>query len=174
MSIIAIMAVDQEGAIGYNNRLPWKHNEEDMKWFYQNTKNQIVCMGRKTWESPDMIQPLSRRKNIIFTCNPLFKSDDESKIKFMWTEYVPVTLRDIQRENPHKNVFVIGGKQIFWQALPEIDEIYITMIPGVHEADTFMDIKAYTNEFSCEDCIEFETMDVEIWRRADDNAYIAC
>lgn len=171
MSIIAIMAVDQEGAIGYNNRLPWKHNEEDMKWFYQNTKNQIVCMGRKTWESPDMVQPLSRRKNVIFTHDKNFKSENEDKIQFISTDDISSTLKEIQTNNPDKNVFVIGGKEIYWKSLPVIDEIYITMIQGVHEADTFMDLKDYTNDFSCEDCIEFETMDVEIWRRANDNAY---
>jgi dihydrofolate reductase len=172
VTIIAIMAVDASGAIGLNNRLPWKHNAEDMSWFYKNTKNQIVCMGRRTWESPDMQQPLAKRKNVVFTHDMNFKSENESVLEFVSTDNIPEKLREIQKKFPDQDVFVIGGKDIYWKALPAIEEIYVTLIRKKHEADTYMDLKEYTKDFSCEVWIEKETIDIEIWKREENCDYV--
>ena len=49
--IKAILAVDEKGGVSKHGSMPWPKNLLDMKWFVENTKNQIVVMGRKTWDS---------------------------------------------------------------------------------------------------------------------------
>ncbi|MCV6900975.1 dihydrofolate reductase, partial [Escherichia coli] len=52
--------------MGYKGGLPWPHNSEDMKWFKESTRGDVVVMGRKTWESIGK-KPLPKRKNIIIS-----------------------------------------------------------------------------------------------------------
>ena len=52
--IKAIMAVDEKGGISKGQSMPWPKNSIDLKWFKENTVNNVVVMGRKTWEDPFM------------------------------------------------------------------------------------------------------------------------
>ena len=61
--IKAIMAVDEKGGISKGQSMPWPKNSIDLKWFKENTINNIVVMGRKTWDDPFMPTPLKSRIN---------------------------------------------------------------------------------------------------------------
>ena len=65
--IKAIMAVDDEGGISKNGSMPWPKNLNDLKWFKNNTLNNIVIMGRFTWVDPFMPSPLKNRINVLVT-----------------------------------------------------------------------------------------------------------
>ncbi len=65
--IKAIMAVDEKGGISKGQSMPWPKNSTDLKWFKENTLNNIVIMGRKTWEDPFMPTPLKSRINVLVT-----------------------------------------------------------------------------------------------------------
>ena len=66
--IKGIMAVDEKGGISKGKSMPWPKNPKDLKWFKDNTINNIVVMGRKTWEDPLMPTPLKLRINILAEC----------------------------------------------------------------------------------------------------------
>ena len=65
--IKAIMAVDEKGGISKGQSMPWPKNSIDLKWFKENTINNVVVMGRKTWEDPFMPTPLKSRINVLIT-----------------------------------------------------------------------------------------------------------
>ena len=65
--IKGIMAVDEKGGISRGKSMPWPKNSLDLEWFKANTINNIVIMGRKTWEDPFMPTPLKNRQNVLVT-----------------------------------------------------------------------------------------------------------
>ena len=65
--ICTIFATDQVGTFGNRGTLPWPVNTEDMAWFREHTVNQIVVMGRRTWDDPKMRKPLPDRINCVIT-----------------------------------------------------------------------------------------------------------
>ena len=65
--IISILASTNVGGIGNRGTLPWPHNKEDLQWFAKHTTNNIVVMGRKTWEDPKMPKPLPGRITYVAT-----------------------------------------------------------------------------------------------------------
>ena len=64
------MAVDDKGGISKDNSMPWPRNSNDLKWFKKHTINQVVIMGRNTWEDPFMPTPLISRVNIFVQTGP--------------------------------------------------------------------------------------------------------
>ena len=132
MSINAIVAVDAAFGIGKNNGLPWPHEEEDMKWFRSHTKDNVVVMGRKTWESIGS-KPLPKRVNIVITNSKITGDYDEVYYGDMGR-----VLQTIQM-NYKGNVWVIGGANIYEQAIPFCDHIYLTKFHETYDCDTFID-----------------------------------
>ena len=65
--IKAILACDDYGGVSKNGTLPWPHNSTDLKWFKENTAEQVVVMGSTTWEDPHMPRPLPKRINVLAT-----------------------------------------------------------------------------------------------------------
>ena len=65
--IKGIMAIDENAGISKGQSMPWPKNSIDLKWFKQNTLNNVVIMGRKTWEDPFMPTPLKSRINVLVT-----------------------------------------------------------------------------------------------------------
>ncbi|HEX6046649.1 MAG TPA: dihydrofolate reductase [Pyrinomonadaceae bacterium] len=130
--IIGIVAVDRQGAIGKKGKLPW-HYSSDMKFFRETTTGHAVVMGRKTWLT--MGKPLKNRLNIVLsrdsTIEPresmLVLNDIHSVISFdNWGK---------------KDLFVIGGAQIYNAFMPYIEKWIVTEVPlVVSGADTFMPV----------------------------------
>ncbi len=128
ISIIAAIGKNRE--LGKDNKLLW-HIPEDLKRFKRLTQDHAVIMGRKTYES--IGKPLPNRTNIIVTRDQSFRVPNciiyhsfEDVIKAINTE-----------EINGGEVFIIGGGQIYKQALPYADKLYLTIVDAENEADTF-------------------------------------
>jgi dihydrofolate reductase len=133
--IAAVFAIDSIGGMGWKGCIPWPHNKDDMKWFKTITQGQIVVMGKRSWESPDMPKPLPGRHNVVFT-NDFFEQDDIEQIRGDVCE----ALKTIKQHNKKKNVFVIGGLNLLLQSKPALERVYITRIPGEYLNDTQINI----------------------------------
>jgi len=130
MSVIGIVAVDQNLAIGKHGRLPW-HYSADMKFFKQTTIGNAVVMGRRTWLT--LKGPLKDRQNIVL-----------SRDQNLPTQESLIVLRDVESvidrvSNQDIHLFVIGGAQVYKSFLPHIEKWIVTEVPlAVEDADTFM------------------------------------
>lgn len=140
--IYAIFAVDEKGGMGNQGSIPWPMNKEDMMWFKQTTQNQIVVMGRKSWESPDMPKPLPGRINIVFS-NSEIERTDINQIR----GDVCLGLNFYEKRYPNKEIYVIGGANLLMQAKPVITKAYITKIPGEYICDTFINVEEFLEGF---------------------------
>ena len=123
LSIIA--ACDDDNLIGVNGQLPW-YNKGDLEFFKKKTLNNIVIMGRETWESIGS-DPLPGRINIVLTR----KADDVHLSGAVFKKSLLEALR-YARKFVEKEIFIIGGEQVFKEALPLSDTIYLAKIPGSH------------------------------------------
>ena len=123
--ISIIVAIAQNGTIGDKNALLW-HIKEDMRFFRTTTSGHPVIMGRKTFESLGS-KPLPKRKNIVIT-----RSDVEFEGAF-----VAHSLEEaIAMADDDAEVFIMGGAQIYAQALDIADRMYITRVERDYEGDT--------------------------------------
>ncbi|MDD4627839.1 MAG: dihydrofolate reductase [Candidatus Peribacteraceae bacterium] len=146
MILSLIVAVAENGAIGANNQLLW-NLPLDMKHFRETTKGHAVIMGRKTFES--IGHPLPKRRNIIIT--------RDANLKIEGCEAV-VSLQDALQcaeKGGEAEAFIIGGGQIYAQALPTADRVYLTRVHTESEGDTFFP------EFPTEEWIEVSREDHE-------------
>ena len=130
MSIIGIVAVDRNLAIGKGGKLPW-HYSADMKFFKETTIGNVVVMGRRTWLTlkgplPDRQNiVLSRDQNLPTTDSAIVLSDVESVLDFA------------RKQDGH--LFVIGGARVYRTFLPYLQRWIVTEVPlTVEGADTFM------------------------------------
>jgi len=146
-SINAILACDKNYGIGYKNGLPWPHNEEDMKWFRENTKNSVVVMGRKTWESIGS-KPLPHRINYIISKSNFenlktqIDEDGYSLYAFPLNGAVDGGIyQNIQYiktiSNPEK-IWIIGGAEIYKSTIPFCNNIYLTQFNDEYECDKYI------------------------------------
>jgi len=130
MSIIGIVAVDRNLAIGKDGKLPW-HYSADMKFFKQTTVGNAVVMGRRTWST--LKGPLPDRQNIVLTRNGGLETTESVRI-----------MKDVESviefaKIVDNHVFVIGGAKVYEGFLPHIDRWVVTEVPlTVADADTFM------------------------------------
>ncbi|WP_374163317.1 dihydrofolate reductase [Arcticibacter sp. MXS-1] len=126
--ICIIVAIDSERGIGKDNRLPW-HLPADLKYFKSVTTGHPVIMGRKTYESIGKALP-NRRNIVVSRQGDLRYSDAEVSN----TLNAAIALAS----EGNDKVFIIGGADIFRQALPIADTIYLTRIHAAFEADTYL------------------------------------
>ncbi len=121
-----IAAVARNGAIGNDNQLLCRISE-DLKFFKRTTLGHPIIMGRKTWDS--IGRPLPGRRNIVITRNPQWHADGTERAGSL------TSALDLARNE--SKVFVIGGGEIYAQALPLADELVLTEIDADFDADTF-------------------------------------
>ena len=130
MSVIGIVAVDQNLAIGKGGRLPW-HFSADLKFFKETTTGNAVVMGRRTWLT--LKGPLKNRQNIVLTRDPSFDSQDSLIVM----QDVESVLSHAGKQDCH--LFVIGGAKVYESFRPHLDRWIVTEVPlAVEGADTFM------------------------------------
>ena len=123
-----LVAADEQNVIGKNNQLPW-HLPNDLKYFRNQTWGMPVLMGRKTFES--IGHALPGRKSIVITRNRGWKHEGT---------FVVHTIEEaIQkaRQFGAREIFVIGGAEIFHNALPLAQRIYLTRIHHSFQGDVF-------------------------------------
>lgn len=124
--ISLLVAMDNNRLIGKDNDLPW-HLPADLAYFKRVTMGHSIVMGRKTFDS--IGRPLPGRENIIITRNTEFKAEG-CKVIHSIEEVLELNQKD-------KELFIIGGAEIFKEVLPHADRLYITEIDDVFEGDTF-------------------------------------
>jgi dihydrofolate reductase len=122
-----IAAVARNGVIGKDNRLLWQL-PEDMRFFKETTQGHPVIMGRKTWQSlPPRFRPLPGRRNIVVTRDAAFAAPG--------AECVDSLDAALQRLRGEPTVFVIGGAELYAQALPLAQRLLLTEIDLDVEGD---------------------------------------
>ena len=131
MHLSIIAAVGENNEIGYGNQLLWRL-PADLRRFKELTVGHPVVMGRKTFESlPN--GPLPDRKNIILSRNPNFSHE-----KCLVFSSLADALIKLSGEN---EVYVIGGSQVYRQALPHADKLYMTRVHAhFPDADAFFPV----------------------------------
>ena len=124
-----IVAKSKHNVIGDKGRIPW-HIPNDLKRFKELTTDNVVIMGRKTFESlPEENRPLPNRVNII-----LSKDKSYHSTCCMVFDSLKKALR---KAGSDKKVFVIGGGEIYKEALKYADNVYVTEVDGEFEGDTY-------------------------------------
>lgn len=136
--ISIIVAVAQNGIIGGDNSLLW-HISEDLQRFKAITTGHPVVMGRKTFES--LGRPLPKRRNVVITRQPDYSPEG--------VETAHSLEETLGLFGADEEVFVIGGGEIYRQALPLADKLYITIVHRDYEGDT-----------------RFPTIDESVWKPA--------
>jgi len=126
-NISVAVAIGENFAIGKNNQLLWQM-PADLKFFKQTTSGHTVIMGRKTFDSVG--KPLPNRRNIVITRDTTLKIEGVEVVNGL-NEALAIT------QNEQKPVFIIGGAEIYRQALPKTDTLYLTTIHHTFDADTF-------------------------------------
>lgn len=137
----AIVAVDENWGIGYNGNL-LASIPDDLKHFKKLTMGNIVIMGRKTWDSLP-VKPLVNRHNVIISKSipetklPQIITDREDPVTFLQMNSLIQNWEKIKRFSD-KEIFIIGGGEIYKQLLPYCDQVYITKIyKNFENVDTF-------------------------------------
>ena len=120
-----IVAIAQNGTIGDKNALLW-HIKEDMRFFRTTTSGHPVIMGRKTFESLGS-KPLPKRTNIVIT-----RADRE----FEGALTAHSLEEAIRMAGEDQEIFIMGGAQIYREALLVVDRMYITHVECDYEGDT--------------------------------------
>lgn len=130
MSIIGIVAIAQNFAIGKDGKLPW-HYSADLKFFKQTTTNHAVVMGFNTWKS--IGKPLPKRLNIVLSSSQNIESQREVLLLRSKDELTALS------KYLNCDVFIIGGAKTYENFADVIDKWIVTQIPeSVEAADTFM------------------------------------
>lgn len=127
ISIISAIA-KSDRAIGKDNRLLW-HIPEDMRHFRELTTGHAVIMGENTFHS--IGKPLPHRANIVLSLDPTRKID--GCITALSLEEALQKGKDAESEE----IFIIGGASIYKQFISLADRLYLTLVEGEYEADTF-------------------------------------
>ncbi len=136
--MVAIVAIAEDGGIGYKGGMPWPKISEDFKFFKEKTLNQRVVFGMSTREK---LPPLPNR--IIFTLSSKHKDLDyengdlgafyfKDEKGDLYAEHYATSI-----ENAGNDCWLCGGASIYRQFLHLCDEVYITHVKGIYEADTF-------------------------------------
>lgn len=139
--IAIVVAIGKNREIGKNGKLLW-HIPDDLKRFKALTLEHPVIMGRKTFESIISIlgKPLPDRTNIVITRDKAWQY--ENVLVFSSLEDALAKARELDQEEVH----IGGGAELYKQALPFVDRLYLTLIDDTKEADTYF--PEYEQEFT--------------------------
>lgn len=130
LSLIAACAHDR--VIGLDNRMPW-HLPADLKHFKQTTLGKPIIMGRKTWDS--LGRPLPGRLNLVVSRQTDLQL--EGAEVFASLEAAVARADEWAREQGVDELMLIGGGQLYAEALPLASRIYLTRIDLVVQGDAF-------------------------------------
>jgi dihydrofolate reductase len=126
MNLEIVVAIDEKGGIGKDNQLLW-HLPADLKHFKNITSGHPIIMGRKTYDS--IGKPLPNRRNIVIS--------RQQDLRIEGTEVVNSLEDAIQLVAKDEKAFIIGGAQIFSDAMHLGDILHLTKVHHSFEADTF-------------------------------------
>ncbi len=127
MTVLSLIAaMDRRRLIGRDNALPWRL-PEDLRHFKATTLGKPVIMGRKTWES--LGRPLPGRRNIVVSRNAAYVADGG--------ETAPSLTAALAQAGDVEEAFVIGGAELYRQALPLAQRLYLTEIDAEFTGDAW-------------------------------------
>lgn len=138
VSLVAAMAENR--VIGRGGGLPWRL-PDDLKHFKRLTVDHTVIMGRKTFD--EIKRPLANRRNVIISRNRAFRPPSVT--------VVPSLEEALALGATEREVFVIGGGEIYRQALPLADRIYLTVVHAQVEGDTWFPVFETTDGWVLEE-----------------------
>lgn len=148
--IIIIAAVSENDAIGKDGKIPW-HIGEDLKRFKELTMGHTVLMGRKTYESlPDNVRPLKGRKNVVLSSNMDY--DPQAMGVVVCNDLNSALIHSRYEEK----VFIIGGAEVYKEAIEYADYLEITMVHGEFEGDAFFPYVDFANSWKLENEEKFD------------------
>ena len=124
--ISIIVAVAENNVIGKDNKLIW-HLPKDLKHFKETTTGHFIIMGRKTFESNG--RPLPNRTNVIITKDKNYQVEG--------CIIVHSLKEALHLAKGETEIFIIGGGEIYKQAMPIAEKIYLTKVNQFFEGDTF-------------------------------------
>ncbi len=150
MKLAIIVAQSTNRVIGIDNALPWKL-PKDLQYFKQVTMGKPVIMGRKTYQS--IGRPLPDRSNIVITRDAAYNPAGVQVVNSL--DEALELAKVVCDKDGVSEAMVIGGAQIYQQAMPMVDTLYITEVNAVIEGDAFfpsVDYSLYAEQ-SRQDCV---------------------
>ena len=140
MNINAILATDLDYGIGANGDLPWPKNKRDLEWFKKHTANDIVLMGRATWESL-YVKPLPNRVNVVASTKKLPHPKDGGPDHVFEGD---LNRRDLEllfgELYPEKDtIWIMGGANVYHQSLSFCDKLYLTTFRKNYKCDRYVE-----------------------------------
>ncbi|RFA13542.1 dihydrofolate reductase [Subtercola boreus] len=136
MSLALIWAEARGGVIGYDGTMPW-HLPEDLAHFRELTTGSAVVMGRRTWDSlPERFRPLPGRRNLVLSRDRTWSSagaEPVHDLRALLAERRP----DGSDGSDAADLWVIGGGELYRQALPEASRLEVTQLDLGVKGDTF-------------------------------------
>lgn len=132
MHLAIIVAHSSNRVIGIGNKLPW-YLPEDLKYFKRITQGKPIIMGRKTFES--IGRPLPGRANIVITRDQQWQAEGVRVVHGL-DEAIELA-GDIALIDGVEEALVIGGAEIYAQALPRVDRLYLTEVHTELEGDAW-------------------------------------
>lgn len=154
--ICLIAAVSENRIIGRDNKLPWRI-PEDLKRFKELTTGHPIIMGRKTFES--IGRPLPDRTNIVVSANESFEAPG-CIVCHSIGEAIKVA-----REKDQDKVFIIGGGKVYQGSIGLAQKLYLTVVEGEFEGDTFFpdysDFKVVSEKGGETEGLRFKFLELE-------------
>lgn len=146
-----IVACDPKGGIGYENQLPWGKLQGDLPRFKVLTDDQIIVMGRNTWESLPK-KPLPNRTNLVVTSNIM--------------RHLPHDTFPISNLNSVTNdAWIIGGAKLINSSWHRVHEVHLSLTKSQYTCDTFIDLVYLRDNYvlsHTEDCLDHT---YQIWKQ---------
>ena len=175
MTIKLIVAVDNNFGIGYKNELLFRV-KEDLRRFRELTTGHFVVMGRKTYES--LPKALPERINVVITHNKSYKPKDPTVV--VETDIKKIVSHYLNTGTQEKDLWVIGGAEIYKQFLPYVDEIELTIVhKDAEKVDAFFPIeevlanfygtnseRIFNEKYDCKVTFATYRRSQEVWERA--------
>ena len=158
-AISAIVAVDNNGGIAADGVMPWPRDSQDLARFRSITQNQIVIMGRKTWDAPDMPSPLPNRINIVVSRHGAIAGEKQPDA-IICPSQIGESLELIQESWPEKRCFCIGGSQVLELLKPNISTLYLTEFVEDYKCNIRLNMENMLNGMKCQNR---EILQNKIW-----------
>jgi dihydrofolate reductase len=133
MRYAIIAAMDRQQVIGKNNTLPW-HLPADLKHFKARTLGKPIIMGRKTYES--IGRPLPGRTTVVLSRDAGVKLHDEVILTHTLNDALEAA-KDAALGMGAQEAMIVGGADIYFQSLPRVERLYLTLVHGTFEGDAY-------------------------------------
>ncbi len=161
MRISIIAAIATNGVIGRGGRLPWRLSG-DLQRFKRLTMGHTIIMGRKTWES--IGRPLPGRKTVVVTRQLDYRVDEGVCIAASLGDAI-----NIAKAAGDDEAFIIGGAEIYQEALTCADRLYFTEVAADVEGDAYFPMNFDTFDWDAWESLETEAHEAD---SQNDHAYV--